>query len=248
MLAPMNWRKFFFESLSLLISAVLCAFVANSVAGRERKLAIVGEYPNALTVPQRSPDGPQAFPQALAPSFPPAAGSQDPAPAASPAVTSQTAATPVPSVSAQAPVKEEPPPPRIIEKPLSEKDLLVRFPPSKDHPYREIPPQDVAFLHQTGVLFLDARRSNVYEEGHIEGARSMPVWESDISDRVLAFVNEGRNQELPVVIYCSGGDCEDSHMLAERLFGAGFSNLLIYREGFPDWMKRGGKAARGVPR
>ena len=27
-----------------------------------------------------------------------------------------------------------------------------------------------------------------------------------------------RDPKQPVVIYCSGGDCEDSHMLAQKLF------------------------------
>ncbi len=51
----------------------------------------------------------------------------------------------------------------------------------------------------------------------------------------------------PVVLYCSGGDCEDSHMLGQKLFGAGFNNLLVYKDGFPDWAKRGGAMAQGGP-
>ena len=72
-----------------------------------------------------------------------------------------------------------------------------------------------------------------------------PVWESDIDARVTALVGEGRDGALPVVLYCSGGDCEDSHMLAQKLFGAGFNNLLVYRDGWPDWVKRKGKSATG---
>ena len=55
-----------------------------------------------------------------------------------------------------------------------------------------------------------------------------------------------RDGAIPVVLYCSGGDCEDSHMLAQKLFGAGFNNLLVYRDGWPDWVKRGGQSARGA--
>jgi len=102
---------------------------------------------------------------------------------------------------------------------------------------------DIVFAR--GVLVLDARRTKVFEEGHIAGARSCPVWESDIDARVTALVGEGRDGSVPVVLYCSGGDCEDSHMLAQKLFGAGFNNLLVYRDGWPDWQKRGGKSATG---
>ena len=92
---------------------------------------------------------------------------------------------------------------------------------------------------------LDARRTKDYEGGHIAGARSFAVWESDVDSRVTALVGEGRDGAIPVVLYCSGGDCEDSHMLAQKLFGAGFNNLLVYRDGWPDWVSRKGKSATG---
>ena len=53
------------------------------------------------------------------------------------------------------------------------------------------------------------------------------------------FFQEGRDQSAPVVVYCSGGDCEDSHMLAQKLYFVGFDNVLVYKDGFPDWQKRG---------
>ncbi len=96
------------------------------------------------------------------------------------------------------------------------------------------------------MLFLDARRSSVFEEGHVAGARSFPVWESDIEDRVKKLFEEGLDQRAPVVIYCSGGNCEDSHMLAERLYKVGFDNVLIYKDGFPDWQKRGLPVSKGA--
>jgi hypothetical protein len=36
-------------------------------------------------------------------------------------------------------------------------------------------------------------------------------------------------------------------MLAQALFGAGFENLLVYRDGLPDWIARGGAVAAGGP-
>ncbi len=123
-------------------------------------------------------------------------------------------------------------------------DLLRRFPPH-NKPYVEISGDDAAWLVARGALVLDARRTKDYEQGHIARARSFPVWESDVDARVTALVGEGRDGAIPVVLYCSGGDCEDSHMLAQKLFGAGFNNLLVYRDGWPDWVKREGKSATG---
>ncbi|MCM3876326.1 MAG: rhodanese-like domain-containing protein, partial [Thermoanaerobaculia bacterium] len=123
-------------------------------------------------------------------------------------------------------------------------DLLKRFPPH-NRPSVEISGDDAAWLVARGVLVLDARRTKDFEGGHIVRARSFAVWESDIDARVTALVGEGRDGSIPVVLYCSGGDCEDSHMLARKLFGAGFNNLLVYSGGWPDWQKRGGKSATG---
>jgi rhodanese-related sulfurtransferase len=115
-------------------------------------------------------------------------------------------------------------------------------------PFVEISGDQAAWLHAQGALFLDARRTREYAAGHVPGARSFPVWESEIvRERVEALVSSGRDGTLPVVLYCSGGDCEDSHMLAQMLFGAGFENLLVYRDGLPDWVKRGGPVSTGGP-
>jgi rhodanese-related sulfurtransferase len=140
------------------------------------------------------------------------------------------------------------PAPSQAPRPASKEELLARFPVHPDKPYVEISGKDTAWLYAQGVLFLDARRTKIYEEGHIAGAQPMSVWESDVDQKTVALLNEGRDQELPIVIYCSGGDCEDSHMLSEKLFGAGFNNLLVYRDGWPDWVKRGGAQAKGPAR
>ena len=122
----------------------------------------------------------------------------------------------------------------------------AKFPAHPDKASVEIGGDDAEALHKEGRLFLDARRSSVYAEGHIPGARSFPVWESDIDGRVKAFFDEGLDQNAPIVIYCSGGDCEDSHMLAEKLYMVGFNALYIYKDGFPGWTKRGLPATKGA--
>ena len=119
------------------------------------------------------------------------------------------------------------------------------FVPHPDRASVEIGTDDAALLFREKRLFLDARRTTVYADGHIPGARSFPIWESDIADRVKAFYEEGLDQNAPIVIYCSGGDCEDSHMLAEKLYMVGFNNLLVYKDGFPGWQKRGLPAVKG---
>ncbi|HEY6928666.1 MAG TPA: rhodanese-like domain-containing protein [Thermoanaerobaculia bacterium] len=120
------------------------------------------------------------------------------------------------------------------------------FPPHPDKPWVEISGDDVAALHQRGdVPFLDARRTSVYRDGHISGARPFSVWESDIDDKVKAFFDEGHDPSGVIVVYCSGGDCEDSHTLGQKLYMAGFDDVLVYKDGFPDWEKRGLPVTKG---
>jgi rhodanese-related sulfurtransferase len=113
------------------------------------------------------------------------------------------------------------------------------FPPHPDKPFLEISPEQAKVLFDRGALFADARRTEVFREGHVRGARSFSVWEADLDGKLLALSQEGRDLTQPIVAYCSGGDCEDSHQLAERLWSIGFNNVLVYRDGFPDWEKRG---------
>jgi rhodanese-related sulfurtransferase len=260
-------RRHLLEAATLVLFAVLCALVANALASRERKLALVGSYPDALKVPEKEKT--EGFSASL--SSPPGSPSPaDPGATATSEVSSKVNGGAAPGTaplaskgsaqaSAKLPFKEKHPGPSEKSAPKatspaqgseaktsssSPADLLKRFPPH-DKPYVEISGDAAAWLVARGALVLDARRMKDYELGHIAGARAFPVWESDIDARVTALVGEGRDGAVPVVLYCSGGDCEDSHMLAQKLFGAGFNNLLVYRDGWPDWVKRGGKSATG---
>jgi rhodanese-related sulfurtransferase len=114
------------------------------------------------------------------------------------------------------------------------------FPPHPEKPWVEISGDDVVALQRSGdVPILDARRTSVYREGHIPGARPFSIWESDVDEKVKTFFAEGHDPSAPIIVYCSGGECEDSHMLATKLHMAGFDNALVYKDGYPDWQKRG---------
>ncbi len=121
------------------------------------------------------------------------------------------------------------------------------FPPHPDKAWVEISGDAAAELHaRKTVPFLDARRTSVYRDGHIAGARPFSVWEADIDEKVKAFFAEGTDQSAPIVVYCSGGNCEDSHMLSEKLYLVGFDNVLVYKDGYPDWVQRSLPVTKGA--
>jgi len=224
----MNYRKHLLEAVTLIVAAVVIALVANAFASRERKLVVVSN--SGSTAPRPTPK-------------------PEPAPvSAVPPVSTEPPLVAAPKTATQPPLKSSPGRPTPLEPTKSVKQAMVNAPAAKefnphpDKPYIELHGDDVAALHAKGILFLDARRTSVYEQGHIPGARPFSVWESDVDDKVNKLLSErpdAKDQNLPIVIYCSGGDCEDSHMLAQKLWGVGFNNAYVYKDGFPDWQKRG---------
>jgi len=213
----MNRRIRWARIAALIALAVIGAAVANLAAPKERKLPWVGSYARALETTAPVPSSAGTRPASET-------AAASPAPAPAPAA-SASAASPAGAPAAGA---------------------STRFPPHPDKASVEISGDDAEALHREGRLFLDARRTSVYADAHIAGARTFPVWESDIDGRVKAFFEEGLDQNAPIVIYCSGGDCEDSHMLAEKLYMVGFNALYIYKDGFPGWTKRGLPVSKGA--
>jgi len=114
-------------------------------------------------------------------------------------------------------------------------------------PIRELGSAEALAGFQAGWPFLDARRSAEFAEGHVRGAFCTSVWEADLEDRLIDFkAARHPGPGDPIVIYCSGGDCHDSHLLAEKLLAQGYFHLLIYRDGYPDWVALGRPTAKGA--
>lgn len=237
-------KNSFARAVVLIAIALVLAIVTNGFASRTRRLMLPGYYPNALKVPPKEPERVAPPPVTAAPVITETSGTAAPVPTETiePApVTTTTVAT---ATNAPAPV-----PAPTVPAPKPAADPLARFKPHPSQAAVEISGADAALLHANGVLFLDARRTSIYEEGHIAGARSFSVWESDIDDKVNALYGERSDpadQDKPIVIYCSGGACEDSHMLAQKLWGIQFNNVYVYKDGFPDWQNRGGAVKTGA--
>jgi rhodanese-related sulfurtransferase len=86
------------------------------------------------------------------------------------------------------------------------------------------------------VVFVDARSQNHYGNGHIPGAVSLPV--GQFEERIESFLNR-YPPEQPIVTYCSGRTCEDSHELARFLSDVGFTDVQVFIDGFPGWEAQG---------
>ncbi len=248
----MRVRNPFVQSVILIAVAAIIAVVANGFASRTRQLKLPGYYPNALRVPPREPQRVPPPPRTET-AFDETTTSGEPA-APIPGTASAQPATvaPAPAATSTAPAQQpavhEPATVPAAAKPAATMVELSKFQPHPDKAFIEISGEDARALHAAGTLFLDARRTSIYEAGHIAGARTYSVWEADIDDKVNALFEErgdAADQNKPIVIYCSGGACEDSHMLAQKLWGIQFNNVYVYKDGYPDWQQRGGAVKTG---
>ncbi|MDM8543062.1 rhodanese-like domain-containing protein [Desulfococcaceae bacterium HSG9] len=86
------------------------------------------------------------------------------------------------------------------------------------------------------AVFIDARSVEDYKDGHIKGAVSLPVGEFDM--KIDEFLNK-YPPDRPIVTYCSGRTCDDSHRLAEMLTAMGYLHVSIMIDGYPEWQKEG---------
>ena len=97
------------------------------------------------------------------------------------------------------------------------------------------------------AIFVDAREASEYAEGHIAGALSVPF---DDAVRNPALIEPFKKAGKPLVLYCSGGDCELSKDLAKNMLAEGIRKVLVFTDGMPAWKAAGypmeAGAAKGV--
>jgi rhodanese-related sulfurtransferase len=89
-------------------------------------------------------------------------------------------------------------------------------------------------LEQGLVAFLDARDDEHYESGHIPGA-----WQFDSfhAENYMTSVMPVCQLAQEVVVYCNGGNCEDSAFATSFLVSAGIAKekLSVYPGGITEW-------------
>jgi len=105
---------------------------------------------------------------------------------------------------------------------------------------------DLAFVKQhvqvpmaENVMLIDARPKRAkYDSGHIPMAVSIPDMEFDENVGKLP-----KNKETLLIYYCEGVECKLSHNSAKKAVKLGYTNVKVYAEGFPGWMKEPGHYA-----
>ena len=86
-------------------------------------------------------------------------------------------------------------------------------------------------LDEKRALFIDARRADQFEKGHIPG--SINIYAYEFADNIPKIMSVPKDRLI--LIYCDGGLCELSHDLSEELVQFGFKKIVIYQGGWEEW-------------
>ncbi|MEA2049391.1 MAG: rhodanese-like domain-containing protein [Campylobacterota bacterium] len=80
------------------------------------------------------------------------------------------------------------------------------------------------------ALFLDARGYKLYQKGTIMGAVHMPTKQFKRFSKFLPA-----NKNVKIVSFCNGIKCEESDHLAHKLMDMGYTRVMVYKGGYPEW-------------
>jgi rhodanese-related sulfurtransferase len=93
-------------------------------------------------------------------------------------------------------------------------------------------------LQEKGIIFIDARDGEHYRQCHIPGAYEFDPYHPEKYFGTVLPVCQKAEQ---IVVYCNGGDCDDSESAAILLREVGIPNqkLMVYGGGITAWTTNG---------
>ncbi len=109
-----------------------------------------------------------------------------------------------------------------------------------EHPFDVVEIEEVTEMvgseaaYNGSVVFVDSRNAADYEDGHIPGAYHIDNYNVD---RHLPEVRPLIEFAETIVVYCGGGECEDSIFLASELEARGFRReaIRLFEAGMAAW-------------
>src|SRR5271156_7124732 len=107
----------------------------------------------------------------------------------------------------------------------AELTTLVAAPPFKIAPAATIGLDEFrSAVDNKSALILDARPSVFFEQGHVPGALNLARDDFAHDYRSLSGVLDAAHDK-PIIVYCAGGDCHDSRLVANSRLRLGFRNV-----------------------
>ena len=117
----------------------------------------------------------------------------------------------------------------------AELTTLIVSPPFKIAPAATVGLEQFrSALADKNTLIFDARPSSFFEQGHVPGALNLARDNFAHDYRQLDSVLKDA-QEKPIIVYCGGGDCHDSRLVANALLTLGYGNVSVFTGGWQEW-------------
>ena len=130
----------------------------------------------------------------------------------------------------------------------AELTTLVAAPPFKLAPAATVGLDEFrSAVDSRNSLILDARPSVFFEQGHVPGALNLARDDFARDYRNFAGMLQTAHDKR-IIVYCSGGDCHDSRLVANALLSLGFSNVSVFTGGWEAWSAAGLPASTGSGR
>jgi len=104
-----------------------------------------------------------------------------------------------------------------------------------------------AAVQEKSALIFDARPAQFFTEGHVPGALNLARDNFAYDYRQLSSILKAANDK-PIMVYCSGGVCHDSRLVANALLTLGFTNVSVFTGGWEAWSAAGLPVSRGPVR
>lgn len=108
-----------------------------------------------------------------------------------------------------------------------------------------VKPQNISLniaklLFEHNALFIDGRKKEEFDAGHIKGAINIPYEDfyKKTQEEKIQTMKKFNKQGI-IVVYCDGGSCDISIDLAYEFARIDFTSLNIFREGYIAWEKAG---------
>jgi rhodanese-related sulfurtransferase len=128
--------------------------------------------------------------------------------------------------------------------------LVMPFPPTYQCPSSEKPglPMDLQtalrLYGKAGTVFVDARKGDAFQTGHIEGARHIAY---SFVEPLAKITLDSLRDSKSIIVYCNREDSEASKLLAGELAQAGINGVAYLEKGFAGWIKAGGRYTGKAP-
>ncbi len=119
---------------------------------------------------------------------------------------------------------------------MSDDPLPLKRPPKPKGEWPLLSAEEVLERIEEGFgLLIDAREEKEFNLGHLPGALNLPAIEFG---EKFEEIGPTLPPDLPLIVYCQGGACDESDTVLRHLKTLGFENLSQYPGGWLDWKEK----------